>query len=57
LTEQNKQQSAQAEKSLADFKSQVEKNQTRMYDEMKQQVNVVIVNIKQLFIAIDIHVQ
>ena len=47
LTEQNKQQSAQAEKSLADFKSQVEKNQTRMYDEMKQQVNVVIVNIKQ----------
>ena len=38
LTEQNKQQSAQAEKSLADFKSQVEKNQTRMYDEMKQQM-------------------
>ena len=47
MTEQNKQQAAQAEKSLADFKSQVEKNQTRMYDEMKQQVNIVIVNIKQ----------
>ena len=39
LTEQNKQQAAQSEKSLADFKAQVEKNQTRMYDEMKQQVN------------------
>ncbi|CAG2203489.1 unnamed protein product [Mytilus edulis] len=38
LQEQNKQQTAQSEKSLTDFKGQVEKNQTRMYDEMKQQV-------------------
>lgn len=28
----------QSEKSLEEFKLQVEKNQTRMYDEMKQQV-------------------
>lgn len=34
----NKNQLMQSEKSLEEFKLQVEKNQTRMYDEMKQQV-------------------
>ena len=38
LQEVNKNQLMQSEKSLEEFKLQVEKNQTRMYDEMKQQV-------------------
>lgn len=38
LQELNKNQLMQSEKSLEEFKLQVEKNQTRMYDEMKQQV-------------------
>lgn len=38
LQEMNKNQLMQSEKSLEEFKLQVEKNQTRMYDEMKQQV-------------------
>lgn len=38
LQETNKNQLMQSEKSLEEFKLQVEKNQTRMYDEMKQQV-------------------
>lgn len=38
LQELNKNQLMQSEKSLEEFKLQVEKNQTRMYDEMKQQM-------------------
>ncbi|XP_062621542.1 centrosomal protein of 112 kDa-like isoform X5 [Saccostrea cucullata] len=38
LQEVNKNQLMQSEKSLEEFKLQVEKNQTRMYDEMKQQM-------------------
>lgn len=38
LQEMNKNQLMQSEKSLEEFKLQVEKNQTRMYDEMKQQM-------------------
>ncbi|KAL3875698.1 hypothetical protein ACJMK2_033626, partial [Sinanodonta woodiana] len=38
LVEKNKQQADHAEKALEDFKLQVEKNQNRMYDEMKQQM-------------------
>ncbi|XP_056023139.1 centrosomal protein of 112 kDa-like isoform X2 [Ostrea edulis] len=38
LQEVNKNQLLQSEKSLEEFKLQVEKNQTRMYDEMKQQM-------------------
>ncbi|XP_069117362.1 centrosomal protein of 112 kDa-like isoform X5 [Argopecten irradians] len=38
LNDKNTQQSQQAEKALEEFKGQVEKNQDRMYNEMKQQM-------------------
>ncbi|XP_064613051.1 centrosomal protein of 112 kDa-like [Liolophura sinensis] len=38
MKEQNKVQALQAERALEDFKTQVEKNQSRVYDEMKLQM-------------------
>lgn len=38
LSEMQKQQAYQAETALEDFKSQVERNSGRMFDEMKHQV-------------------
>ena len=38
LSEMQKQQAHQAETALEDFKSQVERNSGRMFDEMKHQV-------------------
>lgn len=40
MKEQNKVQAQQAERALEDFKTQVEKNQSRVYDEMKLQVGM-----------------
>lgn len=41
LSEKNRYQAEEAEKALSAFKDQVEKNQTRMFDDMKQQMNKV----------------
>ena len=38
MKEQKQQQAIQAEQALDEFKGQVEKNQARIYDDMKQQV-------------------
>jgi len=38
LSEKNRHQAEEAERALAAFKEQVEKNQNRMYDDMKQQM-------------------
>ena len=42
LSEVQKQQAQQAEHALEDFKSQVERNSGRMFDEMKAQVKLIL---------------
>ena len=42
MSEVQKQQAQQAEHALEDFKSQVERNSGRMFDEMKAQVQLLI---------------
>ena len=39
LSDKNRNQAEESEKALAKFKAQVDKNQTRMFDEMKQQMS------------------
>ena len=39
LSEKNRHQAQESEKALSAFKEQVDKNQTRMFDDMKQQMS------------------
>ena len=41
LSEKNRHQAEESEKALSAFKDQVEKNQTKMFDDMKQQMTKV----------------
>lgn len=51
LSEVQKQQAQQAELALEDFKSQVERNSGRMFDEMKAQVKIIPLSVIRLSIC------
>ena len=51
LSEVQKQQAQQAELALEDFKSQVERNSGRMFDEMKAQVKIIPLSVIRLAVS------
>lgn len=51
LSEVQKQQAHQAELALEDFKSQVERNSGRMFDEMKAQVKIIPLSVIRLAVS------
>ena len=51
LSEVQKQQAQQAELALEDFKSQVERNSGRMFDEMKAQVKIIPLSLTRLAVS------